>query len=170
MLRRLRIEMHAVSANIKLILLGAFLCAVGGVLLWINGGSTWYFLRSASQIHAGLSLSGVFVAWLITYGLTGAMLALVWSSGRYRLCGCRVSLCSFGLISAVYLLMLVWYALFFCTRLFIFSLVILSLSVVLCAMALILLRKTMVLIWMIGIMIEAIQIYFIYFSFAMHVK
>ena len=160
-------ELRAVTENIKLILLGAFLCAIGGVLLWINGGSTWYFLRHTHSCTT-LELTGIFTAWLFIYGLVGVMLTLIWMTGQYRLCGLRSSLLSFALMSGVYLLMLVWYALFFCTRLFLFSVVILCLSVILCALSFVFLKKTMLLVWFVGVVIETLQMYFIYFSFAIY--
>lgn len=158
--------MRIVTGNLSVILLAAFLCAIGGVMLWISGGSTWYILRGANDPWITLSLSGVFIVWLLTYGLVGVLLALVWLAGRSRICTVSVSLRAFALIIASYLLMLLWYAIFFCTRLVIFSVILLLLSIIILAFVLLLTRRFLRIISALTVIIELVQIYFIWFSFA----
>ncbi len=167
MFRRLKHELKAVGDNIPLVGLSAFLCCIGGILLWVSGGSTWFAAKMTYKPHFTLSLAGVFIVWLLCYGLVGVLLALIWISHKARVCGSGVSLKAFSIVMAVYLLMLSWYAVFFCTRLMLFAVILLLVSIVLCGAVLIAMRRTLYLITVITLLIEMIQIYFVWFSFKM---
>ena len=80
----------------------------------------------------------------------------------------RLCLRSFSLVMAVYLLMLSWYAVFFCTRLLLFAVVLLTISIILCFIVFVTMRKTLLLISAVTIIIEIIQIYFVWFTFNAH--
>ncbi len=113
----------ALLANPAPLGLGAFLAAVGGVLLWVSGGSGWYVVRSAGGELPPLMT--VFVLWLLCYALYGFLMAAV-------VLGCveqadRAGL-ALGALAASYLCSLIWYALFFCTRMVIFAGLILILA------------------------------------------
>ena len=137
--------------------LGAFLCCMGGILLWINGGSIRYDLRHAAG-KGMFSLTTAFLLWLLAYGLTGLALAMTASAS-----GClpkNRAFATFVLGSAAYLLMLIWYALAFCTRLVIFPQILLALSVVLIGMIFVVIKRTFFCLSLILLAIEAIQVLF----------
>ena len=157
-------EMHFLSENAAPIALSAFLFAVGGVLLWINGGSSWYIIRMTGNTSPQMSV--IFSVWLITYSLIGAAAAMIWIINR-RGRDCRKNaLPLFCLAVISYLFMLTWYALFFCTRLVIFSAIILILSCISDVMLFIFMRRTMVLFSVIMVTVTAVQTYFLWFTFA----
>ena len=163
--RRIKCELRVVGENIPLLLFSAFLCCIGGILMWVSGGSTWYAIRSAFDPWMTLSLSGIFIVWLLCYGLVGILLGLIWISCKARACNSGLCLKSFALVMAVYLLMLSWYAVFFCTRLLLFAVVLLTISIILCFIVFVTMRKTLLLISAVTVIIEIIQIYFVWFSF-----
>lgn len=163
LLRRIKFELKCFTDHIAVLGLGAFLCALGGILLWINGGSGWYVLRSVSGAVGSRSLTGVFLVWLLVYAFYGIRLALV---------GVGEGICRdpkriftvFALTSLAYLLDLVWYALFFCTRLTAFALIILILSLLSNLLILLLSKKGMILHKIIVVVVLFAQIYFVWFT------
>lgn len=140
MFRKLKYEFSSVKDNIALIGLAAFFCCMGGILLWVSGGSTWYIMNILHKPEYSLSLSGVFIAWLIVYGLLGTSLALVWiisrGGGSVKIC-----LATFGLISMSYLLCLTWYTAFCCTRLSVFAAILLIIAAVMNIASAVIMRK-----------------------------
>lgn len=162
MFRRIKRELQTLGERLPIIVLNAFLFSFGGVLLWISGGSTWYAIRNSGDPWMSLSLCGVFVLWLITYGLVGIAVTMLWLAERRRIV--RRSVNAFGLMSISYILMLSWYAVYFCTRLTLFSVILLLIALALCIVSHVSMRKSGVLISLILFIIEAVLIYFIWFS------
>ena len=157
-------ELCFLGEHIPVLLLSAFLAAAGGVVLWISGGSSWYFIRTASG--SGVGLGFIFSVWILTYALVGALMALLWltySGGRRDF---RKTMPLFVLVTLSYLFMLVWYALFFCTRLAVFSAVILILSCIIDAVVFFFMRKSFLLFDCALAVVFAVQTYFVYFSFS----
>lgn len=163
--RRIKREFSLITCNLPLVIFAAFLCAFGGIVLWVSGGSTWFVIRGGANLVADISLTAVFCIWLIVYGLVGVVLAMIWLLCRARIMPQKASLCAFGIIMAAYLLMQNWYAVFFCTRLIIFSGILLSLSVIACGIVIVITRKSVTLLSLIILIIEMIQIYFLRFCF-----
>ena len=162
--RRIKFELKLIGENIPLIGLAAFLCIMGGILLWISGGSYWFAVRVGTRGGFTLSLVGAFTLWLICYGLVGVSLALIGFICNAGICCDKRCIKSFALLMISYLLMLSWYAIFFCTRLIVFPLILLICSVLLVGISFLLIRKTLCLLFIINLIIEIIQIYFIFFS------
>jgi len=162
--RRLKCEMKIIGENIPLVGLSAFLCCVGGILLWVSGGSSWFIMRVGVGSEPTLSLVGAFVMWLICYGLVGVLLALIGIICKSGILRDKRCVRAFALVMLSYLLMLSWYAVFFCTRLTVFPLILLACSVLLLGTVFILMRRTLYLLLAIIIIIEVFQIYFIIFS------
>ena len=169
---RIKHELDFIVKNIALIALSAFLCAMGGIILWISGGSTWYLLRLGENGKNALSLALVFVIWFLVYGLCGALIALFGLFSRNSCRGGSVNskngFTSFCLILGAYLLMLLWYVTFFCTRLVILPAILLVISVAVLGITLFISRKTFFLISVIIILIELVHIYYIYFTLSIY--
>ncbi len=108
MFRRLKREMCFLIEHFRLAGLCAFLCCMGGILLWVSGGSNAYWLRGGP-----VPIGGLFFLWLLIYGLTGLLLACLLLGER--------RCAALGLCTGAYVLMLCWYAVYFCTRLVMFS-------------------------------------------------
>lgn len=164
LLHRLKRELCCLTKHIAIIGLSSFLCAIGGVVLWINGGSGWYVLNSVSANQHGRSLTFIFLVWLIVYALYGARLVLIAFSDTVS-CSCqkRVVL-AFSLTSFSYLLDLVWYALFFCTRLTIFSLIVLSLSAILNVVVILISKHGLIIAYLLNIVVIIAQFAFVCFT------
>lgn len=162
--RRLKFEIKAIGENIPLVGLSAFLCCICGILLWVSGGSTWFALRVGVGKEFTLSLTGAFLLWLLCYGLVGIMLALIVVACRSRVVGEKRAVKAFALCMLSYLLMLSWYAVFFCTRLTVFPLILLVCSVAVIGVTAVVMRGTLCLLILADVLIDAIQIYFIFFS------
>jgi len=103
--------------------------------------------------------------WLITYGLAGLSLGLIWLICKSRLIPPSACLTAFALCMLVYLLTQTWYAVFFCTRLTVFAGVLLFLSTVICGLVIFITRRSFLLLTLILVIVEAVQIYFLYFTF-----
>ena len=117
-------ELEYIGGNITGVSASVFLCAMGGILVWVNGGSGWYVL---STLHGRmLPLSLIFLSWLFTYALYGFRLAM-----RVFCKTDRCYLSVQGRVCLAYLLDLVWYAIFFCTRMSMLALVVILTSAVL---------------------------------------
>jgi hypothetical protein len=166
LLGRIKYEIKLIGENIPLIGLSAFLCVIGGILLWVSGGSSWFALRIGISHGFTLSLAGAFVLWTITYGLVGAVLSLITIICRAGILCDKRCIIVFGVVMISYLLMLSWYAIFFCTRLTVFPLILLLCSVLLICVELIIMWRTLRILLVINLIIEAIQVYFIIFSFS----
>lgn len=155
-------EIKFLGEHIAVIILGAFLAAAGGVILWINGGSTWFYIRTSCS---GGTLGIIFSVWVLTYGLSGAGMAVMWLTYR---CGKRdfcKTLPLFCVNVLSYLFMLVWYALFFCTRLGIFAGVMLILSCLFDAVIFISMRKSFFIFQLVTVIVFLIKLYFVIFTF-----
>lgn len=123
MLRRLKREVCFLIEHFRLTGLCAFMCCMGGILLWVSGGSNVYYLRGA-HIPIGV----LFLLWLLVYGLTGVLMACILLTETSCCRGNRGGIL-LGLCAAAYVFMLCWYAVYFCTRLVLFSGILLILSV-----------------------------------------
>ena len=120
---KLKTELECLIDHAPAAAFTAFLCAMGGILLWVSGGSWSYTVLSRAEF--GLSLTVSFVIWLIAYALYGLRLGLLWFCGR---CLTRRTAAACAAVLLAYLLDLVWYSLFFCTRLAVFPLIIILIS------------------------------------------
>lgn len=164
LLRRIKWELNCFTDHIAVIGLGAFLCAIGGILLWINGGSCWYILKSVSGADHTRSITGVFIVWLVVYAIYGIRLALI-GVGEGVLClNSKKTFTLFCLTSFAYLLDLVWYALFFCTRLTVFALIILLFSLTVNLLVICLSKRRMILHTALNIVVLLAQVSFIWFT------
>ena len=161
MLRRLKREVCFLIEHYRVTGLCAFLCCMGGVLLWVSGGSSMYYLRGA-HIPIGM----LFLLWMLIYGLTGILFSciLLTESSCCRTAGKGGILA--GLCAAGYVFMLCWYAVYFCTRLILFSKILLILSVISIATIFVIMRKGMILAKVTVFLIEIGQILcFVYCHF-----
>ena len=120
-LHRIKKELEYTACSIAGISAAVFLCAMGGILLWVNGGSGWYIMNSF--VHRRMPLTVIFLTWLTVYALYGFRLAV----RRFSFCDSRRTLLQ-GAVCLAYILDLVWYALFFCTRLWALALVVIAVS------------------------------------------
>lgn len=162
-MKYLKEELRFILDHIAIVILAAFIGATGGVLVWINGGSTWYLIRTGCGAVPQMSI--VFSVWVITYGLMGAAMALIWLIYREQRCDFGRTFTCFSLCALSYLFMLVWYALFFCTRLVVFAGIILILSCVTDGLLFWFMRKTLVTFQAVMAVAVVIQAYFIWFTF-----
>ena len=145
MFRRLKRELCFVGENIPVLGLGAFICCIGGVFLWVGV---------------------IFTVWLLTYGMTGFVLAM--SCLSEKLCSQKCGMKASVLGGFAYLLMLMWYAVSFCTRLAFFGIILLILSILLLGITFVALRKTFFITLVLIILIEVVQIYFLCFSISFY--
>ena len=164
MLKRIKREMRILTCNLPLVILAAFLCAFFGTVLWVAGGSSWYYLKMGISSPGSLHVGTLYAVWLLTYGLVGVALSLVWLSCKARLMHVKTCLAAFALLMLSYLLMQTWYAVFFCTRLLVFAGILLLLSTVACGVALVITKRTFFILTFALVIIEAVQIYFLHFS------
>ncbi len=167
--KKIRREASFVVSNLPLIGVFAFLSSIGGVLLWVNGGSAWYIMQSMRN-RESLSLGGAFILWLFVYALIGAVMAIIFKAGKSCSTPSKSQFIAFCLISAVYILTLAWYAVFFCTRLMLFSAILLMISIFLCAVVFIIMRKALLLLNLFIVLIESAQIYFLYLNISIYLS
>ncbi len=158
MLSQIKRELSFLIENAAVLGLGAFLCCAGGILLWVNGGSGGYFLR---RPWSGIGLTAAFLLWLSVYGLSGASLSMILLAERARLFRGNGAVTAFVLTSASYLLSLIWYALFFCTRLHLFAGILLALSLVLIGMNVVVTRRTFFALRLFQFMTFAVELLFL---------
>ncbi len=168
MFKRLRRESAFLLSNLSFIFLFAFLCALGGVLLWVNGGGTWFVVQSYQFHNTSTSLSGAFVLCLVIYALIGAVVSVI-----IKMNGCirgaqNNTLIAVALSMAMYILSLAWYAVFFCTRLSVFSSILLLIVVLIGVALLVVVRKTLILLCVGIILIELCEIYFLYVNISFY--
>lgn len=155
-----------IGTSIPLLISSAFICALFGTILWVCGGSTCFFLKSGIGVGSSVTIGWVFSVWLITYGLVGLSLGLIWLICKARLIPPNACLAAFAMCMLVYLLMQTWYAVFFCTRLTVFAGVLLFLSTVICAWIIFITRRSFILLTLILVIVDTVQIYFLYFTFS----
>ena len=79
-----------------------------------------------------VSVTGIFVISLFLYGICGILLALFLLCGKSKCTSTAFTAFSFS--SLIYLFMLIWYVLFFCTHLTVFALILLLLTILLTAL------------------------------------
>ncbi len=167
-MKRLKREFAYIGCHLPMIGVWVFLCCIGGILLWVNGDNHWYAAMTLSHPGRMLPISTVFILWLFVYGLTGAFLGLILLTGGERCVGEGRVLCAFSCATTGYLLMLVWYALFFCTRLTWFASVILLFSCAFVLSSLFLLRGGMRVPVATAILILAVECAFVFYSFSIN--
>ncbi len=169
LLKRIKHELKFIGENIPVILLGAFVCCIGGILLWVSGGSGWYYVY-ASRGRPIPSLALMFLVWFVIYGLCGIVMSLACLYDRTSLAescpGKMMGMKAAFLGGAGYLMMLSWYAVFFCTRLILFSSALLILSFICYGAILFILKKRFLLLTIALILIETVQLGFICFNFS----
>jgi hypothetical protein len=134
---------------------------MGGILLWVSGGSWSWHIRYAGG--NALPIGVMFLLWLCVYGLTGVLIAfLVLSAG----CLCQRSTRMLPVLTAgAYIFMLCWYAVYFCTPLGLFSALLLLFSIVLLGIVFVLLKRSLLTAKILIIVIEAVQIRCLWQSF-----
>ena len=154
--------MNFLADHIRMIGFSAFLCCFGGMLLWVNGTNLWQILRSGGLPAFSLSVTGLFLLWSLVYGLDGILLALLFLQSYPFRCGNLLT--SFSICCGIYLLQLVWYAVFFCTHLVFFSFIILLISLVLTIVLFLMPRQSFLLFRFLLILILLVELYFIYFN------
>lgn len=160
--RKLKRELFFLADHIRMIFFSAFVCCFGGMLLWVNGTNLWQILRTGNLPSFSLSVTGLFLLWSFVYGLNGIMLSLLLLQSHSR---CRSNLLtSFTVCCGIYLLHLVWYAVFFCTHLIFFACVILLASFLLTIVLFLLNRHGFLLLRFLLILIFLVELYFIYFN------
>ena len=160
-MRKLKRELGFLLAYPAQIGLGAFLCAVGGVVLWVSGGSGWYYLK-AGQLP---SLTAVFLLWTLLYALYGCLLAVILLTGKSIL-NPKAALVGAAATAASYLLSLGWYAVFFCTRLQVFAAILLILAAAGLIAAAISMRRTLILTFLAFLVLIGSEFYFICLTFS----
>ena len=168
MLKRIRREISFILSNFSVIVLFSFLTSLGGVLLWVNGGSTWFIMQSYKFENIKISLTGAFVLSLSLYALMGAVMGVILKSNT---CGCggkNKSVVAFSVTMAMYILSLAWYAVFFCTRLSLFSAVLLTIVLILGSVLFFAVRKTMILLSLLVVSVELCEIYFLYVNISFY--
>ena len=147
------------------ILVSAFVCCFGGILLWVNGTNLWYVMSSFRTPKYSVSVTGAFLLWLVAYALCGAVLALILSCGMsVGRCRPGSALTAFAMCCGVYLLMLVWYAIFFCTHLTLFALILLLSVLALTIAVFCMIRHGLMTLKLLLFGIAAVELYFIYFN------
>jgi len=162
--RPLKREVKFLSCHIPILVASAFLASVGGVLLWVNGGSAWYFYRLPSGGVPQMSV--VFSIWVVAYGLCGIGIALL---GLLTREGCRKKTGTLSLacvLAGSYLLMLLWYVVFFCTRLTVFSAILLLISMAQNGFLLWKTRRLLLTLPILMAVLTAVEGYFVFFSFS----
>ena len=105
MFRRLKRELCFVGENIPVLGLGAFICCIGGVFLWVGGDSSWYYAKALHNENF-IPLGVIFTVWLLTYGMTGFVLAM--SCLSEKLCSPKCGMKAAVLGGFAYLLMLMF--------------------------------------------------------------
>lgn len=160
--RNFKREINFLSVHIGMIGFSAFLCCFGGILLWVNGTGLWRILHTGQYLSGSASVTGIFLLWLFTYGLCGTSQALLLLRSRF----CRNSrgLTEFSVCCVIYLLQLVWYAVFFCSHLLFFAFIILLLTFLLTLILLFLVRKGFLLLKLLLVTMTLVELYFIYFN------
>ncbi len=159
LLKGFKCECRFFCGHIPVLAGSAFLCAVGGVLVWINGGSGCYLFAACRSSSQTLSLTAVFLMWLCVYALTGAVIGMIGLLLR------EVGLLPFALAATSYLLGILWYALFFCTRLSFFAAVLLIGAVALNIIIMLKYGRCSRLMDIILVLITAAEVFFIIWSF-----
>ena len=163
MFRTIKRELNYLVCNIGSIGLSAFLCCFGGILLWVDGTNIWYVIRSEHRTGDISSVTAMFLLWLLAYGLCGAVLALILLHGRTVRCGNVLT--AFAVCCMIYLLQLVWYAVFFCTHLVFLAFCILLAAGALTFALFFLLRRSFLIFRVLLLLIALVELYFIYFNF-----
>ena len=168
MFKRITREINFSGDNIPVIVLGAFICCIGGVFLWVSGDSNWYYTKVLHMDYVVMPLGIIFVIWLIAYALSGFVLAMSCLADRVCCNGRFIGLrCAF-IGGFGYLMMLLWYVLSFCTRLAFFGIILLILSIVAFGIIFVVTRRTFLLLNVAIILIEVVQVYFLCFSFSLY--
>ena len=163
---RIRRELSFIIKNIGLIGFAAFICAFFGIILWVNGNNIWYIMKTSALPDRIPDVTGIFTVWLISYGLYGIMMALVFLHVK---CGIiKMSVIPFSFASAGYLFCLIWYALFFNTSLTLFASIILFFAILMTIAVFFLMRRGFIILKIVLLLIATVELYFIYFSLAFY--
>lgn len=165
LLKRIKCELNYLAYNFGKIGFAAFICCFMGILLWVNGTNIWYILQSRKPSGFSLSVTGMFLLWLLVYGLCGVALALIFLLGQ-----CKNSLIAFSAGCMIYILQLSWYAIFFCTSLFIFAFFILLTAFLLTIFLFFLVRHGSFILRAVLAMIALVELYFIYFNLTFYLS
>ena len=131
--RNFKSELGLLRKNIVLVIIIDVLCLAGGVILWIDGGSYRYVIEKT--VTRGPSLALIFTLNCVVYLLIGTYKSLIVIYTKSTVISAKWGIVKFILVELAYLMFLVWYSLFFCTRLIVFAAVILALSLVFCTLS-----------------------------------
>ncbi len=141
-MRKWKRELDFAAANAASLGIAAFLAAMGGVLLWVSGGSGWYLVKTAGRDVP--SVAALFTLSLAVCGFCGLFEALILAWG-WAACPMRSVWPSACCAAGAYLAHLGWYAAALCTRMTLFGGILAIAAVVLTAAARLLLRRPPVL-------------------------
>jgi len=134
---------------------------MGGILLWVSGGSNMYWFRGGR-----IPIGGLFLLWLLIYGLTGVLMACILLTEGSGCRGANRSSILMGLCVVSYVFMLSWYAVYFCTRLLLFSAVLLILSLICHGIIFVVMRTGFILakfVILLGVICQIFSLVFCYF-------
>ncbi len=160
LLKNVRREIAIIGNNIPVLGLGAFVCCIGGVFLWVGGDASLYYIKTLNSEKLP-SLLTMFLLWLTVYALSGAVLAM--------LCLFPKCMSHKAWIGAViggvgYVMMLLWYAVTLCTRLSLLGSFVLVLAIVAYIAVFVFIPPCFVITRVAVILIELLQFYFLIFS------
>ena len=162
--KSVRTELCVISGNIPIICLIAFLCCVGGVILWVNCGSTWYILSYAVGENCTFSLTFIFILSCMAYALIGVIMSISWLYTNCRIIEVNKGLILFGTTTLSYLFLLIWYVILFCTHLSFFALILLALSILTVISNLFIIKRIYPLLILLKFVLIAIEILFMIIS------
>ena len=160
LIKKIRCEISFILSNIYVIVIFSFLTSLGGVLLWVNGGSVWFIMQSSKNPN-NISLSAVFVLSLVIYAMMGAVVSIVLKTENH-ICRGKNALTAIVLTMAMYILSLSWYAVFFCTRMSLFSAILLMIVVILGVLLFFTVKKRLIILGILVLLIEFAEIYLLY--------
>jgi len=161
--RKLKWELLFLTKHFTVLGFSAFICCFGGILLWVNGTNIWHIYNSIHrQDNMIPSVTGIFVISLLVYGICGLLLALFL---LYGINSCTsAALIAFSLNSLIYLFILIWYVLFFCTHLTFFSLILLVLTLLLTVLLLCRIHCGLILVRCLLTAVLLAELYFLYIN------
>jgi len=140
----------------------AFISAMLGTMMWINGRGVWFVMHCTRLPECALPLSVLYCLWLAVYGISGAVFPLA------LLIETRIKSClppAVITLGISYVLALLWFPLFFSAQFVFPSLCILILS--LCAISITIFKSFTKSLWLTTgcVVICCVELYFMIFTF-----
>lgn len=158
--KNVRREISIIGDNIPVLGLGAFVCCIGGIFLWVGGDASWYYIKSLNSERLP-SLLTMFLLWLVIYALSGAVLAMLC---LFQKCVSRKAWIGAVTGGVGYIMMLLWYAVTLCTRLSLLGSFVLVLAIVAYVVIFLFIPPCFVITRVAVILIEILQFCFLVFS------